>query len=155
MDQTNSQRSLRSDDIVDGDHMAAGRAGAWIRNHSIRAHHVGVEPAHSVRERSVPPNHNGWCDDYASLSQQLSVIQEMICTFDTLTTAGQRYNMSKIVAFGRDQVARACDRLSRRHRSALAHLLEKLDRESVRSLPDTLRFGERVERLVGVLASTA
>jgi hypothetical protein len=118
MDQTNSQRILRSDGTV-----------LW--------------------------SHNGWCDDYPSLSWQLSVIREMLRTFDTLTTAGQRYNMTKIVAFSRDQVARACDRVSRRHQSAFVHLLEKLDRESARPLPDTFRFGERAERLVGLLASTA
>jgi hypothetical protein len=108
-----------------------------------------------LSDDTVLSNHNGWCDDYASLSRQLSVIREMVRTFDTLTTAGQRYTMSKIVGFGRDQVARACDRVSWRHQSAFADLLEKLDRESARPLPDIFRFGERVERLVGLLASTA
>jgi hypothetical protein len=106
-------------------------------------------------EDSVLSKHNGWCDDHASLSRQLLVIQEMVRTFDTLTTAGQRYTMSKIVGFGRDQIERACDRVSWRNQSAIADLLEKLDRESARPLPDTFRFGERVERLVGLLASTA
>jgi hypothetical protein len=169
MDQTNSQ-ILRSDDTGDGDPTAMRRAGAWIGKHSIGAHHAGARPAHplgkgrdrrtevrkrsrpahAARERSLLSNHNGWCDDRASLSRQLSIIQEMLRTFDTLTTAGQRYAMSKIVAFGRDQVSRACDRVS-----PFADLIDELDRESARWLPDFSRFVERVERLVGLLASTA
>ena len=83
----------------------------------------------------------------------LDVVREMIRTMETLTLAGQRHTMARIVAFI-DQRATRCERTIGIHnRNMLEQLLEELTRESRRIFPDVRSFGSRAEALLGLLAA--
>lgn len=89
------------------------------------------------------------------LSPEIGVVREMLSTLDKLTAAGQQYVMCKVIAFLRDQVARARGGVSQRNQRALAELLEQLTRESERRWPDPIGFSHRAESLVVLLATVA
>jgi hypothetical protein len=80
-------------------------------------------------------------------------IREMLATLDTLTVAGQRHLMTKVIAFVDGQVARAIQRAGHGDRSMLLEQVALLRRESDRQLPSVPAFGERAERLIALLAS--
>ena len=83
----------------------------------------------------------------------LEVVREMIGTMETLTLAGQRHTMARIVDFI-DQCATRCERTIGIHnRNTLEQLLEELTREAQRIFPDARSFGSRAEALLGLLAA--
>ena len=83
----------------------------------------------------------------------LDVLREMIRTMETLTLAGQRHTMARIVDFIH-QRATWCQRAIGMHnRNILEQLLEELTRESRRIFPDARSFGSRAEALLGLLAA--
>ena len=83
----------------------------------------------------------------------LSVIREMVGTLDTLTIAGQRHVMDKVVAFVDEQVRHATPRVSKRNRATLGEVMTQLRSESDRVFPDSARFAQRAESLIRLLGS--
>ncbi|HXT97645.1 MAG TPA: hypothetical protein VN853_15190 [Polyangia bacterium] len=84
-------------------------------------------------------------------SSRLAVAREMISTLETLTNAGQRHFMAKVVVFIEGQVA-AAGEVSEDDRDAALQSLEQLRRESARPLPDVVTFRNRADDLIGLLA---
>jgi hypothetical protein len=85
------------------------------------------------------------------LSGRLGVAREMISTLETLTDAGRRHFMAKVVVFIEGQVA-AAGEVSEGRRDAALQSLEQLKRESARPLPDVTTFRNRAADLIGLLA---
>ena len=94
-------------------------------------------------------------DDSSSFSRQLAVIAGMLSTLDTLTNAGQRHMMNKVVSFLKEQTGRVGRRLSLRNQRAFADLLDHLTRDSERLLPDVCPFSHHADGLVALLAAIA
>ena len=92
-------------------------------------------------------------DDRAS--RELTVVGELLASLETLTIAGQRYAMAKIVAVAHDQVARVTPAVSARNRAVLGQLLDDLRREAARLLPDVGAFTRRATTLTALLAALA
>jgi hypothetical protein len=84
---------------------------------------------------------------------QLGIIREMLEAIETTTVAGQRYVMSKVVAFLHDQVGR-CLTLPGSRRRVVAKLLEELEGQAERMVPDVRAFNGGAEIVMGVLAAT-
>lgn len=84
-------------------------------------------------------------------ASRLAVAREMISTLETLTNAGQRHFMAKVVIFIEGQVA-AAGPVSEDARDAALQSLEQLRRESARPLPDVVTFRNRADDLIGLLA---
>ena len=87
------------------------------------------------------------------LSPELSVVREMLGNIETLTAAGQRHTMAKVVGFIGQQATSCSQKLTPHNRSMLGQLLGQLTRESERLSPDARSFGGHAEALVGLLAS--
>jgi hypothetical protein len=87
--------------------------------------------------------------------ERLTTIRQMLATLDTLTFAGQRHLMGKVVAFVDGQVERAAHHAGLRDRSLLLEQLTILKRESDRQLPSVPLFGERAESLLSLLTMAA
>ena len=92
---------------------------------------------------------------YPIHSRQLPVAREMIASLDTLTPAGRRHMMGKIVALLDAIVIQDVCAGSGRNRHALADLVERLSWESERVWPDVPGFSRRAETLVDLLAAIA
>jgi hypothetical protein len=90
-----------------------------------------------------------------TLVEKLTTIRQMLETLDTLTHAGQRHLMSKVVAFVGGQVDRAIHHASPGNDHILREELTLLKRESDRQLPSVPVFGARAESLIGLLALAA
>lgn len=97
----------------------------------------------------------GWRRDRSLFSMQRAVVEEMLSTLDTLTAAGQRYIMGKIVAFIRDHISSECGGASWRNQRMLAELLDQLAREGESLWPNPGSFSDRAQNLVALLAATA
>jgi hypothetical protein len=87
-----------------------------------------------------------------TLADELATVQQMLATLDTLTTAGQRHLMTKVVAFVEDHVPLVVERADGGKHSALHEDLALLRHESERPLPSAAAFEERAERLLARLA---
>ena len=74
----------------------------------------------------------------------------MLSTLETLTNAGRRHFMAKVVIFIEGQVA-AAGEVSDGDRDAALQSLEQLKRESARPLPDVATFRDRADDLLGLL----
>ena len=83
----------------------------------------------------------------------LSVIREMLVMLDSLTIAGQRHLMEKVVRFVDDQVPRLSASVGRRNHSAVETILEALRHESDRLVPDVAVFSRGAESLLALLAA--
>jgi len=89
------------------------------------------------------------------LQRQLATVREMVASLDTLTLAGQRHLMAKVVTFMRDHGLVALRQVGRNDQRTAAELLEHLSVESERRLPDAGAFGPCAETLVELLAEVA
>jgi hypothetical protein len=89
------------------------------------------------------------------LAEELTTIRQMLATLDTLTIAGQRHLMTKVIAFVDIQVERAIQRTGTEDDGTLVEQLALLRRESDRQVPSVPAFGERAERLIAFLATAA
>jgi len=87
-----------------------------------------------------------------ALVDKLATIRQMLASLDTLTIAGQRHLMTKVLAFVEDHAQRMVHRAGSCTHSALRDDLALLRHESERPLPSTAAFGERAERLLALLA---
>jgi hypothetical protein len=87
------------------------------------------------------------------LSRQLSVIPEMLATLGTLTTAGQRHTIGKVMTFIEDQVRHAISKVGRRNQAAVAELMEHLKQESERLHPDPASVSRHATILMTLIAA--
>ena len=87
------------------------------------------------------------------LADKLATIRQMLASLDTLTIAGQRHLMTKVLAFLDSHVDRLIHQAGHGKRSMLLEQLVLLRRESDRQLPSVPAFGERAESLLALLAS--
>ena len=121
---------------------------AASRTHGLESQSVGG-PAREDRKPSSDL-HQG-----AALGGQTHTIREMLRTLETLTSAGQRLSMRKIVDFVGQHVPRARQRVGHRNQKTLDDLLTWLREESDRALPDVIAFCRRVEDLLVLLTTLA
>ena len=82
---------------------------------------------------------------------QLSTIREMLGTLDTLTMAGQRHVMTKVVSFIRENGNYWAHRIGYSDGSQVGDLLGRLALEAERLAPDPRRFGQHAHNLVDLL----
>jgi len=87
-----------------------------------------------------------------SLAEELATIRQMVATLDTVTIAGQRHLMAKVLAFVDGQVEQAIRHAGSGNRGMLLEQLALLKRESDRQLPSVPDFGQRAESLIALLA---
>ncbi|HVV48369.1 MAG TPA: hypothetical protein VHO06_01800 [Polyangia bacterium] len=109
---------------------------------SATSHAIHLVPARPVQR---PPSQR------ALLARQLPVIREMLGTFDTLTIAGQRHLMEKVVGFVDSKTRAVGPRMSNRNRATLLELLTRLRQESQRLVPDPVCFTRHAENLITLL----
>jgi hypothetical protein len=82
---------------------------------------------------------------------RLAIAREMLVTLETLTNAGQRHLMAKVVSFIQGHVAPAGPGARERQRAAALQILTKLTRESERRSPDVASFRAHAEALLALL----
>jgi len=81
----------------------------------------------------------------------LGTIREMLSSIDSVTLAGQRYTMSKIIAFFEELGANVYVGVSERSQVLIARLLNQLGHESARPLPDAPRFTQHATDVLALL----
>jgi hypothetical protein len=86
-------------------------------------------------------------------SREITVVQEMLSTVDTLTAAGQRHTMGKVVGFISGAIEGLGPSVGMRNRSTLTDMLSQLARESERRSPDTRRFCGSADGLLELLSN--
>ena len=91
----------------------------------------------------------------SGLGGQAGTIREMLLGLGTLTTAGQRHSMNKIVDFLAKHVPGAGYELGRRNKEALVRLIEALRRESERPLPEIALFSHQTENILALMSAVA
>jgi hypothetical protein len=89
----------------------------------------------------------------ATSPSRLAVAREMLATLETLTDAGQRHQMEKVVTFIEGHLAAAVAGAREHQRAAVLPLLTQLKRESERPSPVVAAFRDDAERLLALLAS--
>jgi len=99
------------------------------------------------RELPLPPRPG----EPAVLARPLSVIREMLGMLDTLTIAGQRHLMEKVVGFVEACARAAVTHPNARRRETVFELVVQLRKESERLVPDSLRFTAQAEKLMALL----
>ena len=70
------------------------------------------------------------------------------------TVAGQRHTMEKVVAFLRSRVGAGAFSVTPRNWRELSHIVDQLEREAQRQIPDLRFFGDRADALVVLLSAT-
>jgi hypothetical protein len=89
--------------------------------------------------------------DVAQLSNRLRDIEWMVRSLDTLTLAGQRHEVVKIVGLLEGEIAdgwRSADR-------GLQTVLAALRSEAKRLLPDVCSFAAQAEALIGMVGAAS
>jgi hypothetical protein len=82
---------------------------------------------------------------------RLGIVELLLADLDTVTHAGQRYTMGKIVVLLQDESADSGGRLSELQRRSIRRALDDLAREQDRMLPDGEAFAARVRSIAGTL----
>ncbi len=103
-----------------------------------------MELSHSTAETENIPQ--------PSLAEKLEIVRQMVASLETVTIAGQRHLMTKVLAFVDGQVDRAV-RGSSLDRRRLLEQLALLKHETDRQLPSVPVFGRRAENLLDLLAA--
>ncbi len=86
-----------------------------------------------------------------SVLRDCEVIREILGSLETLTAAGQRHSMGKVVAFIREQLERSPVAMNARNRETVAMMLERLTHESSRPWLDVVAVRERTEALLALV----
>jgi hypothetical protein len=89
---------------------------------------------------AAPPSH-------ALIVGRLGIVEELLGDLETVTHAGERYTMAKVVGLLRDEVADSEPRLSELQRRWMKRSLDELAREQDRMLPDRLPFAARAQNI--------
>ena len=87
--------------------------------------------------------------------RQLRVIHEMIDDLDSQIAAGQRHTMEKVAAFLRSHTGQGAFSATPRNSRELSQMIDQLEREARRQVPDVRLFGDRAKVLVALLSVTA
>lgn len=87
--------------------------------------------------------------------RQLRVIHEMIDDLDSQIAAGQRHTMEKVAAFLRSHTGQTAFAATPRNGRELSQMVDQLEREARRQVPDVRLFGDRAKVLVALLSVTA
>jgi hypothetical protein len=94
-------------------------------------------------------------DDRSLFERQLRVIREMIEDMQPQTIAGQRHTMEKVVAFLRAHVRPGALSVTLWNGRQLSQMVDQLQREAERQVPDVRLFADRAEALVVLLSVAA
>jgi hypothetical protein len=94
-------------------------------------------------------------DGKSLFHRQLRVIQEMVDDLDSQIAAGQRHTMEKVAAFLRSHTGQGAFSASPRNGRELSQMVDQLEREARRQVPDIRLFGDRAKVLVALLSVTA
>lgn len=89
------------------------------------------------------------------LSGQAATIREMLGVLHTLTPAGCCHSMSKVVAFVGGHARAIARRMGTGNGRAVFGLIQGLERESERRVPDVATFSRHAEDLLALLAAVA
>jgi hypothetical protein len=117
-------------------------AAVFADEHPIGAH---APDSHPQAARVVFPR--------ASVStREIAVVQEMLTTLDTLTVAGQRHTMEKVVRFISDAIEGLSPTVGLRNRCTLADMLAQLAHESERVSPGVQLFRWSADSLLELLS---
>lgn len=84
---------------------------------------------------------------------RLAIAREMLETLETLTNAGQRHLMAKVVALVEGHIATATPGARERPRAAALQVLTQLKRESERPSPEVSSFRAHAETLIALLTT--
>ncbi len=125
--------------------LAVAESGAT--EHSVSAFVPNSEylgPSSSVR----------FGDGKSLFHRQLSVIQEMVDDLDSQIAAGQRHTMEKVAAFLRSHTGQTAFAATTRNARELSQMIDQLEREARRQVPDIRLFGDRAKVLVALLSVT-
>jgi hypothetical protein len=87
--------------------------------------------------------------------EKIPTIRQMITNLETLTIAGQRHNMKKILDFLEDHVQRAMRGASLGNRRMLTEQLALLKRDYDQRMPQVAAFSDRVLSLIALIAPDA
>ncbi len=87
--------------------------------------------------------------------RQLRVIHEMIDDLDSQIAAGQRHTMEKVAAFLRSHTGQGAFTATPRNSRELSQMIDQLEREARRQVPDVRLFGDRAKVLVALLSVSA
>lgn len=87
--------------------------------------------------------------------QQFEVIHEMLSGLETLTAAGQRHSIGKILAFIQARLGESGLMSSRRNRDTVGQLLGQLGHEVDSPWPNIREVRQRTECLIALLSNTA
>ncbi len=93
-------------------------------------------------------------DGKSLFHRQLRVIQEMVDDLDSQIAAGQRHTMEKVAAFLRSHTGQAAFAAAARNGRELSQMIDQLEREARRQVPDVRLFGDRAKVLVALLSVT-
>ena len=94
-------------------------------------------------------------DGKSLFHRQLRVIHEMVDDLDSQIAAGQRHTMEKVAAFLRSHTGQTAFAASTRNARELSQMIDQLEREARRQVPDVRLFGDRAKVLVALLSVTA
>ena len=94
-------------------------------------------------------------DGKSLFHRQLRVIQEMVDDLDSQIAAGQRHTMEKVAAFLRSHIGQGAFSATPRNGRELSQMIDQLEREARRQVPDIRLFGDRAKVLVALLSVTA
>jgi uncharacterized protein YigA (DUF484 family) len=94
-------------------------------------------------------------DGKSLFHRQLRVIQEMVDDLDSQIAAGQRHTMEKVAAFLRSHTGQSAFATAPRNGRELSQMIDQLEREARRQVPDVRLFGDRAKVLVALLSVTA
>src|SRR5215468_758726 len=83
---------------------------------------------------------------------RLDVVKQLLGDLDTVTAAGQRFTMQKVVGLLRQEIGWAEAALTELQRRAVARALDDLGREQDRPLPNTDAFVMRTQLITDTLA---
>lgn len=91
-------------------------------------------------------------DGRSLFHRQLRVIQEMVDDLESQIAAGQRHTMEKVAAFLRSHVGQGSLSVNPRNGRELSSMVDQLEREARRQVPDIQLFGDRAKVLVALLS---
>ena len=80
------------------------------------------------------------------LIDRIAVLEHVLSMLDTLTVAGQRHMMKRIVTFIRQQIVGTVSRFDDRDTAELLGLVIELDRKSAMALPEVGPFTSRAKK---------
>ena len=101
------------------------------------------------------PSPARYAESKSLFHRQLRVIQEMIDDLDSQIAAGQRHTMEKVAAFLRSHTGQGPFSATPRNGRELSQMVDQLEREARRQVPDVRLFGDRAKVLVALLSVTA